>query len=48
MAVHVYLDGVRREENAAYHSPPTGAEVKKTQVSTNSPPYVFMASCLIS
>jgi hypothetical protein len=32
----------------ADHSLPTSAEVKKTWIYTSTPPYVFMAWCLIS
>jgi hypothetical protein len=31
----------------ADHSPPTSAEVKKTRIYISTPPYVFMAQCLI-
>jgi hypothetical protein len=30
------------------HSPPTIAQVKKTWTYTSTPPYVFMAWCLVS
>jgi hypothetical protein len=32
----------------ADHSPPTIAEVKKTWIYTSTPPFAFMAQCLIS
>jgi hypothetical protein len=35
-------------ELKADHSPPTSAEVKKTLICTATPPYAFMAYCLIS
>jgi hypothetical protein len=54
-AVHSYLmgtggssPGVKRPKREADHSPPTSAEVKKTWIYTSTPPYVFMAYCLIS
>jgi hypothetical protein len=40
--------GVKRPERETDHSPPTSAEVKKTSIYTSTPPYAFMASCLIS
>jgi hypothetical protein len=39
--------GVKQPEREADHSPPTNAEVKKTWVCTSTPPYAFMAQCLI-
>jgi hypothetical protein len=35
--------GVKRPGREADHSPPTSAEVKKTQIYTSTPPYAFMA-----
>jgi hypothetical protein len=32
----------------ADHSPPASAEIKKIWIYTSTPPYAFMASCLIS
>jgi hypothetical protein len=43
----LYL-GVKRPGRAADHSPPISAEVKYIWVYTSTPPYVFMAQCLIS
>jgi hypothetical protein len=40
--------GVKRSGREADHWPPTSAEVKKTWVYTSTPPYAFMALCLIS
>jgi hypothetical protein len=40
--------GVQRQGREADHSPPASAEVKKTWIYTSTPPYVFMAQCLIS
>jgi hypothetical protein len=40
--------GVKWTGGMADHSPHTSAEVKKTWVYTSTPPYVFMALCLIS
>jgi hypothetical protein len=40
--------GLKQPRCEAGHSPPTSAEVKKTWVYTSTPPYVFMAQCLIS
>jgi hypothetical protein len=39
--------GVKRPGNEADHSP-TSAEVKKLWIYTSTPPYAFMALCLIS
>jgi hypothetical protein len=39
--------GVKRPAREADHSPPTSAEVKKTWISISTPPYAFMAQCLI-
>jgi hypothetical protein len=39
---------VKRSGREADHSPPTSAEVKKMWTYTSTPPYAFMASCLIS
>jgi hypothetical protein len=40
--------GVKRPRCEADHSPPTSAEVKKMWLYTSTPPYAFMAWCLIS
>jgi hypothetical protein len=42
------LPGVKRPGREADHSPPTTAEVKKMWIYTSTPPYAFMAKCLIS
>jgi hypothetical protein len=39
--------GVKRPGCEAGHSPPSSAEVKKMWIYTSTPPYVFMAQCLI-
>jgi hypothetical protein len=39
--------GIKRSSREADHWPPTSAEVKKTWIYTFTPPYVFMAQCLI-
>jgi hypothetical protein len=39
---------VKRPGREADHSPPASAKVKKTWIYTSTPPYVFMAYCLIS
>jgi hypothetical protein len=39
--------GVKRQGREADHSPPTSAEVKNMWIYTSTPPYVFMAYCLI-
>jgi hypothetical protein len=40
--------GVKRPGREAHQSSPTSAEVKKTWIYTSTPPYAFMAQCLIS
>jgi hypothetical protein len=35
--------GVKQQGREADHSPPASAEVKKMQIYTSTPPYVFMA-----
>jgi hypothetical protein len=40
--------GVKRQGRKADHSPPTSAKVKKMWIYTSTPPYAFMAYCLIS
>jgi hypothetical protein len=40
--------GVKRPESEADHSPPASAEVKKMWIYTSTPPYAFMALCLLS
>jgi hypothetical protein len=44
----VLSPGVKRPWREADHSPPTSAEVKKMWIYTSTPPYAFMAQCLIS
>jgi hypothetical protein len=39
---------LKRPGREADHSPPTTGEVKKTWLYTSTPPYAFMAWCLIS
>jgi hypothetical protein len=39
---------LKRPGREAGHSPPTSAEVKKMWTYTSTPPYVFMARCLVS
>jgi hypothetical protein len=39
---------VKRPRSESNRSPPTSAEVKNTWIYTSTPPYVFMALCLIS
>jgi hypothetical protein len=39
---------VKRQGREADHSPPASAEVKKIWIYTSTPPYAFMAWCLIS
>jgi hypothetical protein len=39
--------GVKRPGRAADHSPPSTAEIKNAWSYTSSPPYVFMAWCLV-
>jgi hypothetical protein len=43
-----FLPEVKRPGREADHSPPNSAEVKKIWVYTATPPYAFMAHCLIS
>jgi hypothetical protein len=43
-----FFPGVMRPGREADHSPPTSAEVKKVWIYTSTPPYSFMAYCLIS
>jgi hypothetical protein len=38
---------LKRPGSEADHSPPTGAQAKKTWTYTSTPPYVFMALCLV-
>jgi hypothetical protein len=40
--------GVKRQGREADHSTPASAEVKKMWFYTSTPPYAFMAYCLIS
>jgi hypothetical protein len=39
---------LKRPGREADHSPPTSVQVKKTWTYTSTPPYVFMAWCLVS
>jgi hypothetical protein len=39
--------GVKWQELKAVHSPPASAKVKKTWIYTFTPPYVFLACCLV-
>jgi hypothetical protein len=39
--------GIKRQGLEADHSPPSTAEVKKTQICASTPPYAFMAWCLV-
>jgi hypothetical protein len=39
--------GVKRPAAEADHSPQTSAKVKKTWIYTSTPPYVFIAQCLV-
>jgi hypothetical protein len=39
--------GVKRQGREADHSPPASAEIKKMWIYTSTPPYAFMAYCLI-
>jgi hypothetical protein len=43
-----WVPGVKRPGREADHSPPTSAEVKKMWIYKPTPPYTFMAQCLIS
>jgi hypothetical protein len=43
-----WVPGVKRPGREADHSPPTSVQVKKTWTCTSTPPYVFMAWCLVS
>jgi hypothetical protein len=38
---------VKRQGREADHSPATSAEVKKIWIYTSTPPYAFMAQCLV-
>jgi hypothetical protein len=38
----------KRPGREADNSPPTSAQIKKTWTYTSTPPYVFMAWCLVS
>jgi hypothetical protein len=40
--------GVKRPGSESDNSPPTSAEIKKTWTYTFTPPYAFVAQCLIS
>jgi hypothetical protein len=39
--------GVKRPRREADHSPPSSAEVKNAWSYTSTPPYVFIAWCLV-
>jgi hypothetical protein len=43
-----WVTGVKWPGREADHSPPTSAEVKKMWNYTPTPPYAFMAKCLVS
>jgi hypothetical protein len=43
-----WLPGVKRAGRETDHSPQTSADVKKLWIYTSTPPYTFMAQCLIS
>jgi hypothetical protein len=43
-----WVPGVKRTGREADHSPPASAEVKQMWMYTRTPPYAFMAQCLIS
>jgi hypothetical protein len=40
--------GVKRPVREADQSPPISVEIKNTWIYTLTPPYIFMACCLIS
>jgi hypothetical protein len=42
-----FIQGVKRPGREADHSPPSNTEVKNAWSYTSSPPYVFMAWCLV-
>jgi hypothetical protein len=48
MGTEALSPGVKRPGRDADYSPPTSAENKKTWIYTFTPPYAFMAHCLIS
>jgi hypothetical protein len=48
MGVGAHSLGVNRKGREADYSPPASAEDKKMWIYTFTPPYVFMAKCLIS
>jgi hypothetical protein len=44
-----FSPGLKRPGREADHSPPASAQVKKTWAYTaTTPPYIFMAWCLVS
>jgi hypothetical protein len=43
-----YVPGVKRQGREADHSPSTNVVVKKTWIYTFTPPYVFIAYCLVT
>jgi hypothetical protein len=40
--------GLKRQGREGDHAPPTNTDVNKTLIYTPTPPYTFMAYCLIS
>jgi hypothetical protein len=40
--------GVKWQRREAEYTPPTNAEDRETSVYTSTPPYVFMAYCLVT
>jgi hypothetical protein len=43
-----FFPWVKRQGREADHSPLTSVDIKKTWICTSTPPYVFMAQCLVS
>jgi hypothetical protein len=48
MGTELFHPGVKRPELEDDNSPPANAEIKKMWIYTSTPPYVFMAYCLIT
>jgi hypothetical protein len=48
MGTGALYPGVKRQGREADHLPPTIAEVKTMRIYKSTPPYAFMAECLIS
>jgi hypothetical protein len=48
MGTGVPSPGRKRQERETDHSSPTSAEMKKTWTYTSTPPYVFLAQCVVS